>query len=212
MNSLENSNLGSIFLPELTTKPCTKLYITYLLEATQGQVSSSSPKAYHGHLIMESYNCLSWKCHLKVILSNSPAMNRDTYSYVRLLRALSSLTSSISRDGASTSSPGNLCQCFTTLIVKNFFLISNLNLPWFLPDTISPCPITTLKSLPPHQGLKCPADSSLWRRDKNGWITPGHHASGCREKAPPFWTHRQKLLDAGLSRDSAKYGNRGRQA
>lgn len=34
-----------------------------------------------------------------------------------------------SRDGASTSSPRNLLQCFTTLAVKNFFLISNQNLP-----------------------------------------------------------------------------------
>jgi len=33
------------------------------------------------------------------------------------------------RDGASTTSLGNLFQCFTTLCVKNFFLISNLNLP-----------------------------------------------------------------------------------
>ena len=52
-------------------------------------------------------------------------MNRDTYSYIRLLRALSSLTLSVSRDGASTTSLGNLFQCFTT-----FFIISRLNLPF----------------------------------------------------------------------------------
>jgi len=34
-----------------------------------------------------------------------------------------------SRDGASTTSLGNLFQCVTTLCVKNFFLTSNLNLP-----------------------------------------------------------------------------------
>jgi len=33
------------------------------------------------------------------------------------------------RDGASTASLGNLFQCITTLCVKNFLLISNLNLP-----------------------------------------------------------------------------------
>ena len=43
------------------------------------------------------------------------AMNRDTYSYIRLLRALSSLTLSVSRDGASTASLDNLCHC---LVVK----------------------------------------------------------------------------------------------
>ena len=34
-----------------------------------------------------------------------------------------------SRDGASITSLGNPFQCFTTLTVKNFFLIPNLNLP-----------------------------------------------------------------------------------
>ncbi|KAK4819472.1 LOW QUALITY PROTEIN: hypothetical protein QYF61_004698 [Mycteria americana] len=46
-----------------------------------------------------------------------------------LLRAPSNLTLNVSRDGASTTSLGNLFQCFTTLIVKNFFLQSSLNLP-----------------------------------------------------------------------------------
>ena len=36
-----------------------------------------------------------------------------------------------SRDGNSTTSLGTLFQCLTTLSVKTFFLISNLNLPWF---------------------------------------------------------------------------------
>ena len=67
------------------------------------------------------------KCHLV----QPPAMSRDTYSYIRLLRALSSLTLSVSRDGACTTSQGNLCQCLNTRIVNNFFLISNLNLSSF---------------------------------------------------------------------------------
>lgn len=36
-----------------------------------------------------------------------------------------------SRDGASTSPLGNLFLCFTILTIKNFFFISNLNLPSF---------------------------------------------------------------------------------
>ena len=42
---------------------------------------------------------------------------------------------------ASTTSFGNLFQCVTTLRVKNFLQISNLNLPSQL-KTIPPCPIT----------------------------------------------------------------------
>ncbi|EMP34023.1 Methylmalonyl-CoA mutase, partial [Chelonia mydas] len=44
-------------------------------------------------------------------------------------RALSSLTLKTSKEGDSTTSLGNAFQCFTTLLVKKFFLISNLNLP-----------------------------------------------------------------------------------
>ena len=58
---------------------------------------------------------------------NSHAMNRDSYSYIMLLRGLSSLTLNASIDEASTASLGNLLQCLTTLTVKNVFLIPNLN-------------------------------------------------------------------------------------
>ncbi|KAK4815543.1 hypothetical protein QYF61_003235 [Mycteria americana] len=44
-------------------------------------------------------------------------------------RVPSNLTLNVSRDGASTTSLGNLFQCFTTLIVKNVILIPSLNLP-----------------------------------------------------------------------------------
>ena len=71
---------------------------------------------------------LDQKGPLKVIWSNCPAMNKDTYSYIRLLRVPSSLTLNVSRDRASTISLGNLFQCPAARIVKNNFLISNLNL------------------------------------------------------------------------------------
>jgi len=35
---------------------------------------------------------------------------------------------------------GNMFQCCTTLIIKNFFLISSLNLPFYL-ETLSPCSV-----------------------------------------------------------------------
>jgi len=63
--------------------------------------------------------------------SNFPAMGRDTFHQTRLLKAPSSLAWNTSREGAATASLGNLGQGLTTLIVKNFFVISNLNLPSF---------------------------------------------------------------------------------
>jgi len=58
-----------------------------------------------------------------------PAVSRDIFTWVRLLRAPSNLALSVSRDGASITSLGNLGQGLTTLTVKNVFLISSLNLP-----------------------------------------------------------------------------------
>jgi len=49
----------------------------------------------------------------------------------RLLRAPSNLALNPAREGAATASLGNLGQGFTTLMRKNFFLISHLNLPSF---------------------------------------------------------------------------------
>jgi len=39
----------------------------------------------------------------------------------QVLRALSSLTLNVSRNGASPTSLGNLFQCFTTLLIKKTF-------------------------------------------------------------------------------------------
>ena len=47
------------------------------------------------------------------------------------LRACTSQVLKVSRDGASTTSLGSLFQCFMTLTLKDFFLISKLNLPYF---------------------------------------------------------------------------------
>jgi len=58
-------------------------------------------------------------------------MSKDIYHQIRFLRVPSNLTTNVSRDRASTTSLGNLCQCFTTLIVKKFFSLSSLNLPLF---------------------------------------------------------------------------------
>jgi len=48
-----------------------------------------------------------------------------------LLKAPSSLALNTAREGAPTAALGSLLQCLTTLAVKDFFLISDLNLPSF---------------------------------------------------------------------------------
>ena len=47
-----------------------------------------------------------------------PCTERGHLQLHQVLRAPSSLTSVVSRDGASTTTLDNLCQCFTTLISK----------------------------------------------------------------------------------------------
>lgn len=47
------------------------------------------------------------------------------------LKAPPNLALNTFRDGASTISLGSLFLCLTTLVVKNFFLVSNQNLPSF---------------------------------------------------------------------------------
>jgi len=78
--------------------------------------------------IIESQNGLGWKGPYRSSGSNPPAMSRDIFHQHRLLRAPSNLALNPAREGAATAPLGNLGQCFTILMGKNFFLISNLNL------------------------------------------------------------------------------------
>jgi len=60
--------------------------------------------------------------------SSSPAplaMGRDSFHQTRLLTAPSNLALNIAGEGAATASLGNLCQCLTTLIVKNFLVCAH---------------------------------------------------------------------------------------
>ena len=56
-------------------------------------------------------------------------MSRDIFTWISVLHDPSNLAVKVSRDGASTASLGNLGQGLTTLILKNFFPLSILNLP-----------------------------------------------------------------------------------
>lgn len=60
-----------------------------------------------------------------------PAMSRDIFNCIGLLKALSNFALNVSRNGAARSSPYSLCQCFTILIINCCFLKSSVNLPSF---------------------------------------------------------------------------------
>jgi len=81
-------------------------------------------------------------------------MSRDPFHQTRLLRAPSNLALNPAREGAATASLGSLGQGLTALMVKNFFLISNLNLLSF---SLEPFPLV----LSLHALVKSPSPSFL---------------------------------------------------
>ena len=122
-------------------------YISPLLRWTK----ASSERSYN-HRIIESQNHrMVWVGKdLKYHLVPTPsAMGRNIFHLIRLLRAPSNPPLNTAREGVSTTSLGNLLQCLSTLMVKNFFLISNPNLPSF---SLKPLPLV----LPLHALVKCP--------------------------------------------------------
>ena len=70
-------------------------------------------------------------------------MSRDIFKETRLLTAPSNLTWNVSRDGASTTSLGNLYQCLTIPNSKEFLLYIQSKSTLFQFEAITPCPITT---------------------------------------------------------------------
>ena len=85
-----------------------------------------------GHRIIESQNHrMAWveKDHTDHLVS-TPLLcsGSPTARLGSVPRAASSLALNASRDGASTTSLGNVFQCITALSSKHFLLLSNLNL------------------------------------------------------------------------------------
>jgi len=100
------------------------------------------------HRIAESQNGPGWKGPQGSWSSNHPAAGRATNLHIsyqpRLPKATSNLALNTSRDGWGIHSlSGQLFQHLTTLTVKNFPLISNLNLPSF---NLKPFPLVLLSS------------------------------------------------------------------
>jgi len=99
-------------------------------------------------------------------------MGRDTFHQTRLLKAPSSLALNTAREGAARASLGNLCQGLTTLRVKNFVLVSNLN------SCSSPVSLVVAFSLQHHTAHELlPSPIPLWfatlRKTQVSRVKPG---------------------------------------
>jgi len=88
--------------------------------------------------VRESWNGLGWKGLERIIQSQHPSTLGHIFYQPRLLRAPSNLALNTARNGAGTASLGNMCQGLTTLTVKSFFCLSNLNLLSF---SLKPSPL-----------------------------------------------------------------------
>ncbi|CAN0052273.1 unnamed protein product [Bubo scandiacus] len=106
-----------------------------LVAVIKGQDDSLLPQHYckgimhMKHLIR--FRMVKWfglEETLKIIWFQPPCHGQGHLPLDQVLKALSNLALNTAREGAATASLGNLCQCLTTVTVKNFFLISNLDL------------------------------------------------------------------------------------
>ena len=82
------------------------------------------------------------------------AIGTDASHQTRLFTAPCSLAFNASREGACTTSLGNLFQWLTTLTVKHYFLVSSPNLP---SSSLKPFPLVPSQ----HALIKCPSPAFL---------------------------------------------------
>ena len=104
----------------------------------------------------------------------SPLLGTGCQPQDQIAQASSNLALTVFSNGASTTSPGNLCQCLITLWEKNFPLTSHLNLPFYFKD-IPPCPITIRpckKSLPLLLKYWNAAVRFSWNLSSPCWTSP----------------------------------------
>ena len=127
--------------------------------------------AVRGHRLMDWFGLGGT---LEIIWSQPPARSRDISHQPRVLRAPSNLALSPAREGAATVSLGSLGQGLTTLLGKNFFPISDLNLP-----SVSSEPFPLVPSLHPLGKSPSPNSSKKLPRTKRG-------AQSCRGRGRIF--------------------------
>ena len=103
----------------------------------------------------------------------------------------------ISRDGDSTTSLDSLFQCLTTLSVKKFFLISNLNLPWRTIYTLQSSP-ACCKFFLPNPGFASSEGTGVAGGKTRSTFDTG---PGTRDKGCPFPATKD-LQNQGWSSDT----------
>lgn len=91
--------------------------------------SQGSPE--HGSTVSLTCRMIWVGMYLRVHLVPAPRHEQECHHWIRLPRTSSNLVLNTFRYGASTASLGNLFQCLSILIAKNFLLTSDLNLPSF---------------------------------------------------------------------------------
>lgn len=89
-------------------------------------------------MLIESQTGLDWKRPQSSSSSNFPAVGRDTFHKMRLIRAQSNLSLNTYRHRPFTISLSILFQYFTTLTINYFFIMFNLNLLCF---SLKPYPL-----------------------------------------------------------------------
>lgn len=92
--------------------------------------------------ILESWNALVCKGSIKIIWFQTHCRGQELSIRQSCSKPHSALNTF--RDGAHRAFLGNQFQCFTTLIIQNFFLMSDLNLSCFSLKPLLSCPVTTL--------------------------------------------------------------------
>jgi len=90
-------------------------------------------------------------------------MSRDIFNQIRLFRALSNLAWDVSRDGASTTSLGNLCQGLTTLCKK--FQPKGSSMSTEDPSVGEVCWAGTTEALTSQKGMG-KLEGEVWRGEK----------------------------------------------
>ncbi|NXW03176.1 LTN1 ligase, partial [Fregetta grallaria] len=130
--------------------------LTWKLTLAFFKAASSQLRVLYSQYLRRTKSLNKLLYHLFRLMPENPVFsgptseipNKDTKTFFTEelhldVKAPSSLTLNVPRDGASTASLGNMFQCFTTLIVKKIFLISSLNLPSF---SLKPLPLVKARS------------------------------------------------------------------
>jgi len=108
-------------------------------------------------------------------------MSRDIFSWIRLLRAPSNLAWNVPRDGASTTSLGNLVPGAHHPHGEEFLPYTQSKSPLFEFKTITPCPVTSCVSV---LASDCSFFAACWLKAESQNHTESQHGRGWQG---PLW-------------------------